>query len=86
MRRPDDLATLLERTTTLLWSTRLVHLVVRELNVESEVEAAMGPLSSVPARRFPQVVAIAVAARYRWRPDLLAHVTRYLDALPRRVR
>ena len=60
------------RTTKLQWTRALLKLVVRELHPDDLFSELIGNLDRVPRRRWPQVVALAVALRHSWREDGLA--------------
>ena len=73
------------RTTKLQWTRALLKLVVRELHPDDLFSELIGNLDRVPRRRWPQVVALAVALRYSWRQDGLARVVRSLHVSRRSV-
>ena len=67
------------RTTKLQWTRALLKLVVRELHPDDLFSELIGNLDRVPRRRWPQVVALAVALRHSWREDGLAQIVRSLQ-------
>ena len=76
--RPRALRVFAARTATLPWSRALLKLVVRELYPDDLFAELIGNLDRVPRRRWPQVVALAVAVRHSWRQDGLAQIVRSL--------
>jgi hypothetical protein len=60
----------------LRWSSDLLNCLVDEIKVEEEFAAVLGDPAEIPMRRYPQAVAIAIALRHSWRPDLFASVSR----------
>src|SRR5262249_29702275 len=76
--RPRALRLFAARTATLPWSRALLKLVVRELYPDDLFAELIGNLDRVPRRRWPQVVALAVALRHSWRQDGLARIVRSL--------
>ena len=60
------------RTTKLQWTRALLKLVDRELHPDDLFSELIGNLDRVPRRRWPQIVALAVALRHSWREDGLA--------------
>src|SRR3954452_17957142 len=66
------------RTTKLQWTRALLKLVVRELHPDDLFAELIGNLDRVPRRRWPQVVALAVALRHSWRQHWLARIVRSL--------
>ena len=76
--RPRALRLFAARTATLPWSRALLKLVVRELYPDDLFAELIGNVDRVPRRRWPQVVALAVALRHSWRQDGLAQIVRSL--------
>jgi hypothetical protein len=76
--RNNDLRSLIESTTTLRWSADLLELLLQELYVDEEIVQLVGDLQKLPAGRYPQVIALALALRHSWRPDDLAGIVRRL--------
>src|SRR3954464_6344704 len=76
--RPRALRLFAERTTKLQWTRALLKLVVRELHPDDLFSELLGNLDRIPQRRWPQVVALAVALRHSWRQDGLAQIVRSL--------
>ena len=76
--RPRALRLFAARTATLPWSRALLKLVVRELYPDDLFAELIGNLDRVPRRRWPQVVALAVALRHSWRQDGLAQIVKSL--------
>src|SRR6478672_2741847 len=79
--RPRSLRLFAARTATLPWSRALLKLVVRELYPDDLFAELIGNLDRVPRRRWPQVVALAVALRHSWRQDGLAGIVRSLHVV-----
>src|SRR6478736_3007267 len=76
--RPRALRLFAARTASLPWSRALLKLVVRELYPDDLFAELIGDLARVPRRRWPQVVALAVALRHSWRGNGLAQIVRSL--------
>jgi hypothetical protein len=76
--RPRAIRSFAARTGKLTWSRALLKLVVEELFPDHLFTELVGNLDRVPRRRWPHVVAIAVALRHSWRRDGLARVARRL--------
>ena len=76
--RPRALRLFAARTATLPWSRGLLKLVVRELYPDDLFAELIGNLDRVPRRRWPQVVALAVALRHSWRQDGLTQIVKSL--------
>ena len=76
--RPRALRLLAARTTKLQWSRALLKLVVHELYPDDLFSELIGNLDRVPQRRWPQVIALAVALRRSWRQDGLRQLVRSL--------
>src|SRR3954454_25396481 len=81
--RPQALRLFAARTATLRWSRARLKLVVRDLYPADLFAELIGNLDRIPRRRWPQVVALAVALRHSWREDALAQIARSLQ-VPRR--
>ena len=77
--RPRVLRLFTARTSKLQWSRALLKLVVRELYPDDLFSELIGNLDRVPRRRWPQVIALAVALRHSWRRDGLARIVRSLQ-------
>ena len=83
--RPRAMRSFAARTGTLTWSRALLKMVVAELFPDDLFKDLVGNLDRVPRRRWPQVIAIAVALRHSWRRDGLEqvatrlHVRRHAD-------
>ena len=76
--RPRALRLLAARTTKLQWSRALLKLVIHELYPDDLFSELIGNLDRVPQRRWPQVIALAVALRRSWRRDGLTQLVRSL--------
>lgn len=76
--RPRALRLFAARTTKLQWSRALLKLVVHELYPDDLFSELIGNLDRVPQRRWPQVIALAVALRRSWRQNGLRQLVRSL--------
>ena len=76
--RPRVLRLFAARATNLPWSRVLLKLVVEELYPDDLFSELIGNIDRVPRRRWPQVLAIAVALRHSWRRDGLARIAKRL--------
>ena len=76
--RPRALRLFAARTASLPWSRALLKLVVRELYPDDLFSELIGNLERVPRRRWPQVIALAVALRHSWRQDGLTRLVQSL--------
>lgn len=76
--RPRALRLFAAHTTKLQWSRALLKLVVHELYPDDLFSELIGNLERVPRRRWPQVIALAVALRHSWRKDGLTRLVRSL--------
>ena len=81
--RPRALRLLAARTTKLQWSRALLKLVVHELYPDDLFSELIGNLDRVPRRRWPQVIALAVALRHSWRQDGLTQIVKSLHVARR---
>ena len=84
-RRPRAMRSFAAHTRTLPWSRAHLKLVVGELFPDDLFRALVGNLDRVPPRRWPQVVAIAVALRHSWRRGGLQRIAERLR-VPRQRR
>lgn len=78
VRRRRVLRALAARTRNLPWSPDLINVLVDELNVTDEFTAFVGEPQKLPRRRYPQMIAFAMALRHSWRADDLACLLRRL--------
>ena len=76
--RPRAMRLFAARTAKLKCSRALLKVLVEELYPDDLFTELVGDLDRVPLRRWPQVVAIAVALRHSWRRDGLARIARRL--------
>ena len=76
--RPRALRSFAASTAKLRWSRALLKLVVRELHPDDLFSELIGNLDRLPPRRWPQVVALAVALRHSWRQNGLAQIVKSL--------
>ncbi len=76
--RPRALRQFAALTANLSWSRALVQLVVEELYPDDLFAELVPNLTRLPERRWPQVLAIAVALRHSWRRDGLTRIARRL--------
>jgi hypothetical protein len=68
----------------LRWSSDLLNRLVYELKIEDDFAAVIAGGTEIPIHRYPQAVAIAIALRHSWRPDLFARISRELKRIARR--
>jgi hypothetical protein len=76
--RPRELRRFAVSTRKLRWSRALLKLVVEELYPDHLFTELVGDLDRVPGRRWPRVLAIAVALRRSWRREGIAQLARHL--------
>src|SRR6202790_2567502 len=76
--RPRAMRLFAARTAKLPCSRALLKVLVEELYPDDLFTELAGDLDRVPRRRWPQVVAIAVALRHSWRRDGLTRIARRL--------
>src|SRR5262249_31982079 len=76
--RPGAMRIFAERTAKLTCSRALLKLLVDELYPDDLFTELVGNLDRVPLRRWPQIVAIAVALRHSWRRDGLTRIAKRL--------
>ena len=76
--RPHLLRLLTKRSATLVWSRTLLAVVLDELQLDDLFRELVGDPRRLPARRYPQAIAVAIALRHSWHPDDLARLTKRL--------
>lgn len=76
--RPHAMRLFAARATKLAWSRALLKLLVDELYPDDLFTELVGTLDRVPRRKWPFVIAVAVALRHSWRPDDLARIAKRL--------
>src|SRR5438093_1339758 len=76
--RPRAMRLFATRTAKLTWSRALLKLVIAELFPDDLFTELVGNLDRVPRRRWPHVIAIAVALRHSWRRDGLTRIAKRL--------
>jgi hypothetical protein len=69
--RVRTLRRFVKRSAQQRWSRSLLRLLFYELGVGDDFSEFVGPLENVPARRYPQAVAVALALRHSYRKDML---------------
>ena len=72
--RPQVLRLIAGSTRRLSWTGRLLTLLLEELYVDDLFTELLGPPQRLPAARYAQAVALAIALRHSWRPDDLLDV------------
>jgi hypothetical protein len=82
-KRLRRLQALANSLTEMRWSSALLRCLVDEMRVDEDFAAVLGDPTQIPRRRYPQAVAIAIALRHSWRPDLFARVSRELHRMSR---
>jgi hypothetical protein len=83
--RPRALRSFAASTAKLRWSRALLKLVVRELYPDDLFSELIGNLDRVPPRRWPQVIALAVALRHSWRQNGLERIVKSLRVSRRSI-
>jgi hypothetical protein len=81
--RPRAVRAFAARATTLSWSRALLKAAIEELYPDALFTEVVGHLDRVPRRRWPQVLAVAVALRHSWRRDGLARFASQLRISPK---
>jgi hypothetical protein len=76
--RPGAMRLFAARAAKLRWSRALVKALVEELYPDDLFTELVGDLDRVPSRRWPHVIAIAVALRHSWRLDGLTRISKRL--------
>ena len=76
--RPRGMRLFAARATKLTWSRALLKLVIQELYPDDLFTELVDDLDHIPPRRWPGVIAVALALRHSWRRDGLARIARRL--------
>jgi hypothetical protein len=76
--RPSAMRLFAARAAKLRWSRALVKLLIEELHPDDLFTELVGGIDHVASRRWPQVIAIAVALRHSWRREGLTSIARQL--------
>jgi hypothetical protein len=84
--RERALRQLAPRARGLPWSRRLILLLLDELGEVDDLEDLLGSVRRLPAQRYPEAVALAIALRYSWRRDQFRWIARRIRALANRSR
>jgi hypothetical protein len=66
------------RTTKLAWTRGLIALLFDELQTDDLFTELVGHPRTLPARRYPHAVAVALALRHSWQRDDLFRVAKRL--------
>jgi hypothetical protein len=82
-KRLRRLQALANSLTELRWSPALLRCLVDEMRVDEDFATVLADPVRVPTRQYPQAVAIAIALRHSWRPDLFARISRELRRMSR---
>lgn len=71
---------LFQQTAGLRLTRSLLLLLLEELSIDDEFDEIVGNPDDLPATRFPQAIAMAIALRHSWRGDDLESVVEALAA------
>jgi hypothetical protein len=66
------------------WTPTLVAALLEELYVDDTITELFGDLRTVPPRRYPQLIAVALALRHSWRPDDFSQFAHRFESPSRR--
>jgi hypothetical protein len=66
------------------WTPTLIQALLEELYVDDSIVDLLGELRSIPASRYPQLIAVALALRHSWRPDDFGRFTHRFESPKRR--
>ena len=84
--RPEALRAAVRRARALPWSASLLEPLIEELYIDESIEDLLGEHPrDLPARRYPEAIAVALILRHSWRADDLAWIVQRLG-LKRRAR
>ena len=77
--RPEALRGAVRRTKGLRWSASLLALLIEELYIDESLDDLLGDHPrDLPARRYPEAIAVALVLRHSWRADDLACIVERL--------
>jgi hypothetical protein len=76
--RPCAMRLFAARSAKLQCSRALLKLLIDELHPDDLFGELVGNVDRVPLRRWPQIIAIALALRHSWRRDSLTSIARRL--------
>lgn len=76
--RPRAIRLIAERTAKLPWSRSLLRLLLNEYRVDDLYIEIVGKPDTLPVRRYPQALAVAIAMRHSWRREDLIPVAKQL--------
>jgi len=77
--RPRALRAFADRAAKLTWSDDLLVALLEELFLDPVFHEIVGDLHSIPRRRWPCVMAVALACRHSWRRDGLTRLSEHLQ-------
>ena len=80
-KRLRRLQALADSLSELRWSPALLHRLIDEMRVDEDFAAVLADPTKISTRRYPQAVAIAIALRNSWRPDLFVRISRELQRM-----
>ena len=80
--RVEALSEFLKQTDGLKWTKELFLVLLEELYISDEFDRIIGPPENLPAKRWPQAVALAIVLRHSWLPDDLGAITTALSPRP----
>ena len=77
--RPEAVRVAVRRTRGLRWSASLLELLIEELYIDESLDDLLGEHPrDLPARRYPEAIAVALILRHSWRADDLACIVERL--------
>ena len=77
--RPEAVRVAVRRTRGLRWSASLLELLIEELYIDESLDDLLGEHPrDLPARRYPEAIAVALVLRHSWRADDLACIVERL--------
>lgn len=74
--RPRALQLIAEKTAKLPWSRGLIATLLEELNIDGAFTELVGRPHSLPTKRYPHAIAVALALRHSWRREELVKFAR----------
>lgn len=76
--RPQAVRMIAERTVKFAWSPSLFRVLLDDLGSDGLLVEILGKPDAIPARRYPQAVVVALAARHSWHRNSLKHLMKRL--------